>query len=331
MQSVNELSKQRDTLFNSCQLVSSSMTTNSYPSDWDSRRRRVYERDGYECQNCGRSGGSSGGAELHAHHIVPKAKGGSHNISNLITICEQCHKAVHNDTNAPTTNSKSGYTSQNNSLPRAIKDLNDMGNVSAEVLEAMQEIVEVYKRVLSESNTHYDFLQEGVSFWRKTKDSRRNLVETRLLYKNMGFDFDSHELGDDPEFEYIIAKKEHINLKIIEMGIQKANQVDEYFQLLSNIKCPECGKKESGDTSFCGDCGEELPNAWECSSCGEKLKELKQNYCNSCGSEVTTLPEGRIKKIESVRNNIGLDEEKFESIIKKEGEITKEIKRKNRS
>lgn len=73
-----------------------------YPSDWDSRRREVYKRDGYTCQNCGSQGGRYGNTELHAHHIVPKSRGGSHSSSNLVTICKPCHNAVHYDHQAPT-------------------------------------------------------------------------------------------------------------------------------------------------------------------------------------------------------------------------------------
>lgn len=78
-----------------------------YPSDWNSRRKEVYQRDNYICQNCGAKGGSHGTAELHSHHIVPKSNGGSHNLSNLQTLCSECHKAVHGDSNAPTESSSS--------------------------------------------------------------------------------------------------------------------------------------------------------------------------------------------------------------------------------
>ena len=66
-----------------------------YPDDWDQRRKAIYKRDGYACQNCGRRGGPTGTAELHCHHIVPKSKGGSHHPSNLITLCWKCHNAQH--------------------------------------------------------------------------------------------------------------------------------------------------------------------------------------------------------------------------------------------
>lgn len=73
-----------------------------YPSDWDSRRRRVYTRDDYTCQNCGSGGGYQGDTELHAHHIVPISKGGSDDLTNLKTLCKGCHDAIHTSSMAPT-------------------------------------------------------------------------------------------------------------------------------------------------------------------------------------------------------------------------------------
>lgn len=80
-----------------------------YPKDWNSRRRDVYRRDGYKCQNCGAKGGSRGSTELHAHHIVPKAQGGSHAKSNLKTLCKACHDAAHGRGQAPTRKKKRGF------------------------------------------------------------------------------------------------------------------------------------------------------------------------------------------------------------------------------
>lgn len=74
----------------------------NYPSDWNSRRRQVYQRDGYVCQNCGARGGPKGEAELHAHHVVPVSNGGSHEVPNLTTVCKDCHDAIHGDVQAPT-------------------------------------------------------------------------------------------------------------------------------------------------------------------------------------------------------------------------------------
>lgn len=78
-----------------------------YPSNWDEIRRQVYQRDNYTCQNCGAGGGVQGSEELHAHHIVPVSSGGSHQPSNLVTMCSKCHNAIHTDALAPT-----GFQSQ---------------------------------------------------------------------------------------------------------------------------------------------------------------------------------------------------------------------------
>ncbi len=61
-----------------------------YPDDWNALRRRAYVRDGYACVNC-----SNQGEPLHAHHMVPAARGGTHRLSNLATLCESCHSKVH--------------------------------------------------------------------------------------------------------------------------------------------------------------------------------------------------------------------------------------------
>lgn len=71
--------------------------SSNYPPDWDSRRKRVYERDDYTCQNCGAKGGKDGDTELHAHHGVPLSKGGTNKMSNLTTYCKDCHNAIHSD------------------------------------------------------------------------------------------------------------------------------------------------------------------------------------------------------------------------------------------
>lgn len=67
----------------------------------DKFKKEVIERDHYSCQNCNRKGGSRGEARLDVHHIVPLNAGGSNQRSNLVTLCESCHSAVHNETEAP--------------------------------------------------------------------------------------------------------------------------------------------------------------------------------------------------------------------------------------
>jgi hypothetical protein len=55
----------------------------------NSLRFKVFKRDGYRCQICGRT--QKEGAKLVLDHIVPVAKGGKTELSNLQTLCFECN------------------------------------------------------------------------------------------------------------------------------------------------------------------------------------------------------------------------------------------------
>lgn len=52
-------------------------------------RAKVLWRDKYQCQHC------RGTDRLHAHHIKYKSQGGTNTVANGITLCEKCHKELH--------------------------------------------------------------------------------------------------------------------------------------------------------------------------------------------------------------------------------------------
>jgi len=52
-------------------------------------RFSIYQRDGYRCCNCGRSGRFY---DLEIDHIKPIAKGGKSTYDNLQTLCRRCNK-----------------------------------------------------------------------------------------------------------------------------------------------------------------------------------------------------------------------------------------------
>lgn len=62
-----------------------------YPIDWDLLRDQVLQRDNYECQeNDGYCNNP-----LQVHHIMPLSKGGTNELTNLITLCKYHHCSKH--------------------------------------------------------------------------------------------------------------------------------------------------------------------------------------------------------------------------------------------
>jgi len=53
-------------------------------------RMATLMRDKYQCVSCGKKN-----VQLQAHHIVHQCQSGKDTIKNLITLCQQCHKKVH--------------------------------------------------------------------------------------------------------------------------------------------------------------------------------------------------------------------------------------------
>lgn len=67
---------------------------------WDYQRGELYQqenfkqaaraRDGYKCQCCGKKN-----CRLEVHHLLPRSRGGSDKLANLITLCSECHHLAH--------------------------------------------------------------------------------------------------------------------------------------------------------------------------------------------------------------------------------------------
>lgn len=61
---------------------------NLYTENWDDIRKQVYRRDGYRCVMCGAKG------KLAAHHIVPVKISKNNSLSNLVSVCNKCHRKL---------------------------------------------------------------------------------------------------------------------------------------------------------------------------------------------------------------------------------------------
>ena len=52
-------------------------------------RKYVFERDKYQCKCCGKTNRET---HLTIDHIIPLARGGQNDISNLQTLCRTCNQ-----------------------------------------------------------------------------------------------------------------------------------------------------------------------------------------------------------------------------------------------
>lgn len=62
-----------------------------YGTNWETYREKALQRDGRQCTRCG----SSENESLHVHHKLPLAEGGTNDLDNLLTLCQECHHRVH--------------------------------------------------------------------------------------------------------------------------------------------------------------------------------------------------------------------------------------------
>ena len=64
-------------------------------------------RDSYTCQQCGKQQ-----VRLQAHHLVYREQGGKDTLSNLLTLCEPCHRQLHQGKITLTVTGVSGHLDQ---------------------------------------------------------------------------------------------------------------------------------------------------------------------------------------------------------------------------
>lgn len=92
-------------------------------------RQYVLFRDGYRCQCCGKHG-----VKLHVHHKESRQTGGNA-PNNLITLCEDCHKALHAGTiQLPDSRAKRG---------RSHRDAAFMGIMRKAMVSQLRDIVDI--------------------------------------------------------------------------------------------------------------------------------------------------------------------------------------------
>jgi len=61
-----------------------------YKPSWLKIRIKVFDRDGFQCQYCGRNPREDD-VKLQVEHINPRSNGGDCKMENLLTACEDCN------------------------------------------------------------------------------------------------------------------------------------------------------------------------------------------------------------------------------------------------
>lgn len=105
-----------------------------------SRREAVLHRDNYTCQCCGKKN-----CRLEVHHIKFRRDGGTDDEENLITLCEDCHKGVHD-----------GTIELNKKLKKSknLKYATHMNIIRSWLLKKYPDAIETFGFVTSENRNH---------------------------------------------------------------------------------------------------------------------------------------------------------------------------------
>ena len=65
-----------------------------YRNHWRKVRERYFAMHPY-CEQCFKEGKMVMADEV--HHIIPVSRGGTHEASNLMSLCRSCHNKIHHD------------------------------------------------------------------------------------------------------------------------------------------------------------------------------------------------------------------------------------------
>ena len=106
---------------------------------YSSRRKAVLHRDNYTCQCCGKKN-----CQLQTHHIIFRSRGGSDDGNNMITLCKECHKGLHDGTIVL------------NKKPKNLnlKHATHMSIIRSRLLEEYPNATETFGFVTSENRNH---------------------------------------------------------------------------------------------------------------------------------------------------------------------------------
>lgn len=71
-------------------IVRDTYSTSAAQGSWFDLLKQVAKRDGNRCSQCGYVGKG-----IERHHILPLSRGGRNVLSNIISLCKDCHAKRH--------------------------------------------------------------------------------------------------------------------------------------------------------------------------------------------------------------------------------------------
>ena len=109
-------------------------------------REHALSRDKYTCQIC-----KAKNTRLEVHHIVYRSKGGTDDLDNLVTLCEDCHKKIHN-----------GIIVFNKKLKKlsSLRDATTMSVLRSMLLKKYPEAIETFGYVTKENRIKLNLPKE---------------------------------------------------------------------------------------------------------------------------------------------------------------------------
>ena len=107
---------------------------------YSSRRKAVLHRDNYTCQCCGKRN-----CQLQTHHIIYRSRGGTDDENNMITLCKECHKGIHDGTIVLDKKPKKS---------KGLKYATHMSIIRSQLLKKYPDAIETFGFVTSENRNH---------------------------------------------------------------------------------------------------------------------------------------------------------------------------------
>lgn len=133
-------------------------------------------RDNYTCQCCKSKKGT-----MHAHHIVYRSQGGADTLDNLVTLCEFCHKKLHDG------ELKGFEATLQGKSKGTLKYATQMNSIRIQLLKYYPEAIETFGYV--------------------TKENRQNLDLDKTHYIDACVIASGGKIFESPKYHY---KKRHI-------------------------------------------------------------------------------------------------------------------------